>query len=234
LLLTHPTPQTLTSKASHSPNPVSQTLHNSLTFVTVRRLGGESEGTKSRSLDFNAENSKSTADETMKKASALFLTLLALALAIWGIQQLLPERNVFGNPQLETLVTQCQVPARKATVRLYQGDGGATVASWYSVTFSTGKFSRERQFFYTYAWPTITSIDCRAGEVAIITNEKTFNLSLDQVHNELVHQPMGFYQGQQQKSFIQPLRVLTIIWGLFLVLVSTGIGRRSIKLFRTP
>ena len=82
MLLTHPTPQTLTSKASHSPNPLSQTLPNSLTFVTVRRLGGESKGMKSRSLDSNAENSKSTADETMKKASALFLGFLAIALAL--------------------------------------------------------------------------------------------------------------------------------------------------------
>jgi hypothetical protein len=37
---------------------------------------------KSRSLDSNAENSKSTADETMKKASALFLGFLAIALAL--------------------------------------------------------------------------------------------------------------------------------------------------------
>jgi hypothetical protein len=169
----------------------------------------------------------------MKKASALFLGLLALALAIWGITLLLPTRNIFGNSEQETLVTQCQIKATEATVRLYQGDGGATVASWYSVTFSGGKFSRERQIFYTYASPSITSIDCRAEEVAVITEQKTFRLPLDKIRTELVHQPIGFYRGEQQKPFIQPMRVLTIIWGLFLELISALMLWRSIKLFRT-
>lgn len=169
----------------------------------------------------------------MKKASALFPGLLAIALAVWGIKLLLPERNIFGNPEQETLVTQCQVKATEATVRLYQGDGGATVASWYSVAFSGGRFSRERQIFYTYGSPSITSIDCRAGEVAVITDEKTFHLPLNQIRNELVHQPMGFYRGEPQKPFIQPMRLLTIIWGLFLELISGLMLWRIIKLFRT-
>jgi hypothetical protein len=168
----------------------------------------------------------------MKKASALFPGLLALALAIWGIKLLLPERNIFGNAEQETFVKQCQVKATEATVRLYRGDGGATVASWYSVTFSGGRFSRERQFFYTYSSPGITSIDCRAGEVAVITDEKTFHLPLSLIRNELVHQPMGFYRGESQKPFVQPLRVLTIIFGLFIELISALILWESINLFR--
>jgi hypothetical protein len=175
-----------------------------------------------------------SADDTVKKASALFFGLLALALAIWGIKQLLPERNVFGNPQSETLVTQCQIPATKATVRLYEGNGDATVANWYSVTLDGGSFSREKQFFYTYGWPSIKSIECRAAEVVIITEDKRFNLALKQIKNELIHQPMGSYKGEPQKPFVQPLRILVIIWGLLLELICAGIVWKSVKLFRSP
>lgn len=173
-------------------------------------------------------------DDTVKKASALFFGLLALTLAIWGIKQLLPERNVFGNPQSEKLVTQCQIPAAKATIRLYEGNGNATVASWYSVTLAGGHFSREQQFFYTYGSPSIQSIECRAADVAILTEDKRFNLTLKQIQNELIHQPMGFYKGEQQEPFVQPLRIIVISWGLFLELVSAGFLWKSVKLFRTP
>lgn len=174
-----------------------------------------------------------SADDTVKKASALFFGLLALALAIWGIKQLLPERNVFGNPELEKLVTQCQIPAAQLTVRLYEGNGDATVANWYSVTLEGGNFSREQQFFYTYGWPSIKSIECRSTEVVIIAEDKRFNLTLKQIKHELIHHPMGFYKGQPQESFVQPLRILVIIWGLLLELISAGIVWKSIKLFRT-
>jgi len=168
----------------------------------------------------------------MRKASALILGLIALTLAIWGVKLLLPERNVFGNPQSETLMTQCQMHSTGATVRLYQGNGGATVAYWYSITFWQGKFSREKQIFYTYGFPRIKSIACRNDRVAVLTDEQTFNLTLEQITNKLIDQPIGFYKGQEQKASIQPLRVLTLIFGIFLELISFWILRRSLKQFR--
>ncbi|MGQ4647474.1 hypothetical protein [Lyngbya aestuarii] len=170
----------------------------------------------------------------MRKASALILGLLALILAIWGIKLLLSERNVFGNPQLETLMAQCQIPSTETetTIRLYEGNGGATVAYSYSVTFFEGKFFREKQFFYTYGFPVIKSIDCHNDRVSIFTDEETFDFTLEQIKSKLIHQPIGFYKGQQQKSSIQPLRVLTLTFGLFLELVSAWILRMSLKQFR--
>jgi len=123
----------------------------------------------------------------MRKASALVQCILALLLAILGIKLLLPDRNVWGNPQLETLMMQCQIPSTEAIIRLYQGNGGATVAYWYSVTFDNGKFLGEKQIFHTYAYPSIKSIDCRADGVTVLADEQTFNFNLEQIKNQLIN-----------------------------------------------
>jgi hypothetical protein len=169
----------------------------------------------------------------MKKASALIQGILALSLAIWGVKLLLPGRNVFGNPHSETLMMQCQIPSTEATVRLYEANGGATVAYSYSVTFDRGKFPGEKQFFYTYAYPSIQSIDCRSDRVIVLTDEQTFNLPVEQIKKQLIARPMGFYRGQKQKSYMQPLRGIALIFGVFLELVSVWILMRSLKQFRT-
>lgn len=168
----------------------------------------------------------------MRKASALVQCILALLLAIWGVKLLLPDRNVWGNPQLETLMMQCQIPSTEAVIRLYQGNGGATVAYWYSVTFDNGKFPTEKQIFHTYAYPSIQSIDCRPDEVTVLADEQSWTFSIKEIKNQLINQPIGFYRGEPQQKSIQPLRILTLSFGVLLELISVWILSRSFKQFR--
>lgn len=168
----------------------------------------------------------------MRKASALVQCILALLLAIWGVKLLLPDRNVWGNPQLETLMMQCQIPSTEAVIRLYQGNAGATVAYWYSVTFDNGKFPTEKQIFHTYAYPSIQSIDCRPDEVTVLADEQSWTFSLKEIKNQLINQPIGFYRGEPQQKSIQPLRILTLSFGVLLELISVWILSRSFKQFR--
>lgn len=168
----------------------------------------------------------------MRKASALVQSILALLLAILGVKLLLPDRNVWGNPQFETLMMQCQIPSTEAIIRLYQGNGGATVAYWYSVTFDDGKFPGEKHIFYAYAYPSIKSIDCRADRVAVLADEQKFNFTIEQIKNKLINQPIGFYRGEPKQKAIQPLRILMLSFGVLLELISVWILIRSFKQFR--
>ncbi|WP_044207416.1 hypothetical protein [Coleofasciculus chthonoplastes] len=168
----------------------------------------------------------------MRKVSALAQCILALVLAIWGVKLLLPDRNVWGNPQFETLMMQCQIPSTEAIIRLYQGNGGATVAYWYSVTFDHGKFPGEKQIFHAYAYPSIQSIDCHTDGITVFTDEQDFNLTLEQIKNQLIKQPIGFYKGELQQKSIQPLRILTLSSGVLLESISVWILSRSFKQFR--
>ena len=166
------------------------------------------------------------------KVTVLIQCILALVLAILGVKLLLPDRNVWGNPQFETLMMQCQIPSTEAIIRLYQGNGGATVAYWYSVTFDYGKFLGEKQIFYAYAYPSIQSIDCRADEVTVLADEQSWTFSLKEIKNQLINQPIGFYKGETQQKSIQPLRILTLSFGVLLELISVWILSRSFKQFR--
>jgi len=168
----------------------------------------------------------------MRKASALVQCILALLLAIWGVKLLLPDRNVWGNPQFETLMMQCQIPSTEVVIRLYESNGGATVTFGYSVTVDSGKFLGEKQIFHAYAYPSIKSIDCHADGITVYAEDKIFNFSVEQIKNELINQPIGFYRGETQQKSIQPLRILTLSFGVLLELISLWILSRSFKQFR--
>jgi hypothetical protein len=147
----------------------------------------------------------------MRKGSALIQGILALSLAIWGIKLLLPERNVYGNPQSETLIMQCQLPSTEVIIRLYEGKGGFLANDWYTLTFLggkssfwAGKFFREKQFFYTYFEPKIRAIECRKDRVEILIGDRPskLTLTLEQIKNKLIHRPIIFYRGQQEEASI--------------------------------
>jgi hypothetical protein len=175
----------------------------------------------------------------MIKVRASLQCIIALSIALVGIKLLFPEynRNVFGDPHDETLRMQCQIPSTEAIIRLYEGTGGMLVADRYSLTlFEGGKSSKEKQIFYTYSTPSIKSISCRKDRVEIFTYDQTFKLTLtlEKIKNELIEQPMTFYRGYKEKAYIPPLwvRVLPLILGIFLELISIWILIRSVKQVR--
>lgn len=135
-----------------------------------------------------------------------------------GMWFLWPGRNVFGNPAMEDMEQSCRVPNTRAIVRMYTGSGGATTATWYSVTFEEGLLGRERQIFYTYSSPSITSVACHSEGVTVSTSGGTFNYSLEQIRSQLRREPVGFWRGRREKPSTQPLTVLCNVIGVSLLL----------------
>lgn len=74
----------------------------------------------------------------------------ASILTAGGLYCAAPSRNVAGNPHFETLIDSCTLDPSKAVARLYQGNGGATTAFWYTATLDPAGWSPERQIYYSY------------------------------------------------------------------------------------
>jgi hypothetical protein len=144
----------------------------------------------------------------------------ALGFCALGIYLLLPARNLFGNPADERELQHCNL-ADGAEVRLYEGNGGATVAYWYTVTHSRGWREPERQIFYAYGYPEIRGIACRPGAVALTlsddSGERQELLSLAQIRRELRHRPVTLSRGERLEG--RGLRPVSLGLGLLLLLI---------------
>ena len=77
------------------------------------------------------------------------------------------------NHLFETLQSSCRL-TDGTTVRLYEGDGGATTAFSYSVTAQArwGLWT-ERTVFWSYGEPVVSDITC-VGDVVTMTPSKNF------------------------------------------------------------
>jgi hypothetical protein len=146
--------------------------------------------------------------------------IIMLGIGLW---LLWPGRNVAGNPQFETLINKC-LAGQGEHVRLYEGNGGATSAYWYSATIEDpGMFSRERQFFFSYSSPIIEQAMCKGTIVELVGPEQSLSFSLEKIHTELVDTPVNLYRGQPGKmtnGFTMvtiPLGILFLIVGFSLV-----------------
>jgi hypothetical protein len=145
----------------------------------------------------------------------------ALSLCALGIYLLWPPRNLFGNPADEKLLQRCTL-TDGAEVRLYQGNGGATVAFWYTVTHARGWREPERQIFYAYGYPEIRGIACRPDGVALTLadglGERRESLSLARVRGELRRRPVTLSRGERLEG--GGLRPANIGLGSLLLLAS--------------
>ena len=130
-------------------------------------------------------------------------TLAIVAFAVGG-SLLAPNRNVYGNSQDEVLITQCLSPYDNAVVRLYQGNGGATTALWWSVTFQANPLTQERQVFYSYGSPAISTIACAPDKVTLVTEETSRTALLwSKITDELIYRPIGLYWNEPSSPPIQ-------------------------------
>ena len=161
----------------------------------------------------------------MRGCLTLTLGILAIVALVVGGSLLAPNRNAYGNPQDEVLITQCQAPQDNAVVRLYQGNGGATTALRWSVTFQINPATQERQIFFSYGSPAISTILCAPDGVTLITYEQartTFPWS--KVTNELINRPIALRWNEPDSPPIQGSAVLGTLFvgiGLLLVIVTT-------------
>lgn len=137
------------------------------------------------------------------------------------------DRNTFGNPAIEDLMEQCVLPATGAVIRLYRGNGGATTAFSYSVTYQSVS-QPERQFFYAYSDPSVDQIECHDAEVTLIsTDANPRTITASQITGTLIKQPIGYYRGEVSGL---PSPIPGWAWPAALAILMFGI---SLVIFRT-
>ena len=128
------------------------------------------------------------------------------------------------------------MPGTRALARLYRGNGGATSAFWYSVTFQHHPLGRERQFLFAYHSPAINRIACSregvhvGGLVSEAGAPSTQTFTLAEIDTVYAPRPMTFsygvanrvYRGRSAKE--QFYRWLALVVGLALGAAGSGIA----------
>jgi hypothetical protein len=153
----------------------------------------------------------------MRKAHPLRLSAAAaIALAVWLAW---PSRNVHGNPLQEKLLSQC-VTANGMTVRLYEGNGGATTAYWYTVTTQGGVLDPERQVLFTYASPALESVACAGSGIRVAGELRTFSFPEVQIR-ALRDQPLALWRGVEKSGVtVQPMTITRYVLAAALSVVA--------------
>lgn len=145
--------------------------------------------------------------------------MAALGCMLLGLWLLVPGRNVAGNPAFEREIRRCRLPTGDL-IRLYEGNGGATTAFWYTVTHDGGWSSPERQILFSYGSPEVKEITCgQAGlELAFWdgAEETREVLSLERVRGKLRRKPLTLRMGERVQPGGNPFRWVGTIagWGL--------------------
>ena len=140
------------------------------------------------------------------KTSRVVSATLSLVLLVAGGWLLLPSRNEHGNPDMESLISSCKT-TDAVTARLYEGNGGATNAYWYTVTLEGEELGREKQVFFSYREPTASRIICN-GEDVVVSGEKLNERIVASSFAKMRKSPMQYWSGARREGSTQPSSVL--------------------------
>jgi hypothetical protein len=153
---------------------------------------------------------------------------MALSCALLGVWLLLPGRNIAGNPSFEREVRRCRLPDGDL-VRLYEGNGGATTAFWYTVTHDGGWLSPERQILFSYGSPEVQEIGCSpVGVELTFWNGAEMSrevLLLERVRGKLRQKPITLRMEERVEPGGNPFR-----WGGTVA----GVALLALGFFVTP
>ena len=165
----------------------------------------------------------------LNRQHLFFVATIALAifLSVIAFRILGPNRNWFGNPASERIITNCLVPDSEAVVRLYRGyHSSITGRDWTSVTYQPTGERPEKQFFYSYGAPFITEIQCNEESVYLgfgSNYDLSFEFPLTEIETKLTRRPRGLRYGEIEVATMQLLRILRISLAGSLFLVSAGL-----------
>lgn len=152
----------------------------------------------------------------MKRRTALATVIVTSFAAAWLAW---PSRNQHGNPEMESLISSCRT-SEPMTVRLYRGNGGATVAHWYSVTVESDTLGNEKQVLFAYRLPKLQSIECADDKLRI--QGEAFSRTIDVLElQRLRNTPEQYWDGTKSHRGIQPSRALSL--SVAGILVATGV-----------
>ena len=106
-------------------------------------------------------------------------TLLGALLVAGGVFLVMPGRNALGNPRREREMASCVLPD-DAEVKLYEGAGGTSDSSWYTVTHDPDGILPERQILYRFRRPALYDLVCDSEGVVIRTEDEPIRLTAQQ------------------------------------------------------
>jgi hypothetical protein len=150
-----------------------------------------------------------------------FSYVLATLLASTALWVAWPSRNIHGNPHLETLTTSCMTSSG-VVARLYEGNGGATTAYWYTVTSESKLLGREKQVWFSYRGPAIDGLSCADRDLVLWANGSLFErLPLADLVAARAN-PIQYWSGQRTQLAEQPLS--NFKWFIVAVLLCGAAG----------
>jgi hypothetical protein len=145
-------------------------------------------------------------DRVFGVALPALAVLAGAAMIVAGVlrtrQASIPGRNVAGNPSMERLVQRCTLPG-STVIRLYRGEGGATVAFWYTLTRERPG-APEQQFWFSYAEPAVAGIACRPGGVLSVELDERGPVQREtytagRIERDLVPRPLVYWRGSPER-----------------------------------
>ncbi len=156
----------------------------------------------------------------MQSRKIIFLAIagVCMAAAIWLAW---PSRNFHGNPALERVTAECRTAAG-TVVRVYEGNGGATSAYWYTVTAQGGFYTPERQVLFAYGSPVIDSLSCGGDGVRLVAQTRTLTMSEADIAR-LRHEPRTYWRGTEKPLGTQPLTLARYGLAAVLALISVAL-----------
>jgi hypothetical protein len=159
--------------------------------------------------------------------------IAALGCVLLGVWLLPPGRNAAGNPAFEQEIRRCRLP-NGDLVRLYEGNGGATTAFWYTVTHDGGWWSPERQILFSYGSPEVKEITCGPAGVELAfwdgVDETREVLSRERIRGKLRRKPIALRMGERVEPGGSPFRWVGTVAGVVLLVLGVLVApwkRRS-------
>lgn len=102
-------------------------------------------------------------------------------------------------PFVELEIAQCRISATNEIIRIYEGNGGATTAFWYKVTYQENYFSTEKTILTTYGTPDYGLVNCQTNSIELIpiySDEKPKYIQYELIRTSLVDEPIGIDWGK--------------------------------------
>jgi hypothetical protein len=111
----------------------------------------------------------------------------------------------FEDSEATDLLNSCEVPATGDTIRLYEGNGGATTAFWYLATIQHPDDSAEYMFFHAYGSPFISDVECSTDSTTLIDDgrysggvHREWVFSLPEIEEDLIYDPYQLEWGEEE------------------------------------
>jgi hypothetical protein len=149
--------------------------------------------------------------------------ILAYFMFVLGLYAVVPSRNVRGSPGMERELGRCTL-SDGALIRLYRGEGNATVAFWYTVTHKPRRWGMERQIVFSYSEPTFSQVTCTSRGLALTDSDESLGVALSTNEARAMRwNPRQYWRGGIQYSKRVSIIGIAQVEGLVILFVAVAL-----------